>query len=93
MSIRPGSSVTSPSSITSASSGSRSGDTSRMCSPLHHDDTGLDDRARVDVDHAVGTEDDRVVGGLRPGAREHRGGHFRHVSSKPEKYTISPATR
>ena len=72
MSMRPGSSVTSPSSITSASSGTRSGDTSTMRSPCDHHDAGLDDRPLVDVDHAVGLEHDRVVGRLRSGAGEHR---------------------
>ena len=93
MSIKPGSNVTSPSSIDLGAVGQPLGRHVADVLPFHHHDAGLDDRARVDVDHAVGTEDDRVVGGLRPGAREHRGGHFRHVSSKPEKYTISPAAR
>ena len=42
---------------------------------LHDHHTRLDDRALVDVDHAVGLEHDRVVRRLRPLSGHHRGGH------------------
>ncbi len=75
MSMSPGSSVMSPSSITSASSGMRSGDTSRMCSRSTITTPGSTMRTRFDVDHPVGLEHHRVVGRLRPGAGRHGRGH------------------
>ena len=75
MSMSPGSSVTSPSSITSASSGMPLGRHVADALALDDHHAGLDDARVVDVDHAVGLQHDRLRRRLRPLARVDRGGH------------------